>query len=66
MNSNNENDQIPRPRGFSTKAVHASQDPEQWESLCLVPPTIVSTTFKHTDGIKNVSYFFNSLKKLLI
>ncbi|XP_068081377.1 cystathionine gamma-lyase-like isoform X1 [Anabrus simplex] len=32
--------------GFDTKAIHAGQDPERWSSWCMVPPIILSTTFK--------------------
>ncbi|XP_014479648.1 PREDICTED: cystathionine gamma-lyase-like [Dinoponera quadriceps] len=33
-------------KGFSTKAIHAGQDPEQWSHCALVPPLVMSTTFK--------------------
>lgn len=57
MNISNVNRQLPSPSGFSTKAVHAGQDPEQWDSLCLIPPLVMSTTFKHNGDVKiqNVS-----------
>lgn len=32
--------------GFATKAIHVGQDPDQWNSGCVVPPLITSTTFK--------------------
>lgn len=35
-----------QPKGFATKAIHAGQDPEQWEHLAVVPPIVTSTTFK--------------------
>jgi len=31
---------------FATKAIHAGQEPEQWNSLAVVPPISMSTTFK--------------------
>lgn len=31
---------------FETNALHAGQEPEQWESRCVVPPLVMSTTFK--------------------
>eukprot|EP00092_Neocalanus_flemingeri_P015100 GFUD01016313.1.p1 GENE.GFUD01016313.1~~GFUD01016313.1.p1 ORF type:complete len:396 (+),score=120.61 GFUD01016313.1:61-1248(+) len=31
---------------FSTKAIHAGQEPEQWSSLAVIPPISLSTTFK--------------------
>lgn len=38
-----------QPSGFSTKAIHAGQDPKQWEHMAVVPPLVTSTTFKKTD-----------------
>lgn len=38
-----------QPKGFATKAIHAGQDPEQWESMAVVCPLVTSTTFKQ-DG----------------
>lgn len=32
--------------GFATNAIHASQDPEKWDSRCVVQPIVLSTTFK--------------------
>merc|ERR1711953_1047395 len=34
---------------FATKALHAGQEPEQWNSMAVVPPISLSTTFKQ-DG----------------
>ena len=31
---------------FATKALHVGQQPEQWNSLSVVPPISLSTTFK--------------------
>ncbi|XP_053101668.1 cystathionine gamma-lyase isoform X1 [Hemicordylus capensis] len=31
---------------FATQAIHVGQDPEQWNSLAVVPPISLSTTFK--------------------
>lgn len=31
---------------FETEAIHAGQDPEKWDSRCVVPPLVLSTTFK--------------------
>ncbi|KAB7504864.1 Cystathionine gamma-lyase [Armadillidium nasatum] len=31
---------------FSTRAIHVGQEPEQWNSLAVVPPISMSTTFK--------------------
>lgn len=35
-----------QPKGFATKAIHVGQDPDQWSHLSVVPPLVVSTTFK--------------------
>lgn len=37
---------LPYPKGFSTEAIHAGQDPEQWDSMAVVAPIVMSTTFK--------------------
>ena len=31
---------------FATKALHEGQEPEQWNSMAVVPPISLSTTFK--------------------
>ena len=31
---------------FATEAIHAGQDPEQWNSRAMVPPISLATTFK--------------------
>uniref|UniRef100_A0A1I8QAD5 cystathionine gamma-lyase n=1 Tax=Stomoxys calcitrans TaxID=35570 RepID=A0A1I8QAD5_STOCA len=38
-----------QPAGFATKAIHVGQDPEQWKSMCVIPPICLSTTYKQ-DG----------------
>uniref|UniRef100_A0A1I8MHH1 cystathionine gamma-lyase n=1 Tax=Musca domestica TaxID=7370 RepID=A0A1I8MHH1_MUSDO len=38
-----------QPKGFASKAIHVGQDPEQWNSLCIIPPICMSTTYKQ-DG----------------
>lgn len=35
-----------QPKGFATNAIHAGQDPEQWSHMSVVPPLVMSTTFK--------------------
>lgn len=35
-----------QPKGFATKALHVGQDPEQWTSNAVIPPIVMSTTFK--------------------
>lgn len=48
---------LPFPKGFSTAAIHAGQNPEQWNFLSVVPPTVMSTTFKqHSPGNPEVVF----------
>lgn len=35
-----------QPKGFATKAIHAGQEPEQWNSHCVIPPICMSTTYQ--------------------
>ncbi|XP_073835152.1 cystathionine gamma-lyase [Musca autumnalis] len=35
-----------QPKGFASKAIHVGQDPEKWNSLCVIPPICMSTTYK--------------------
>ncbi|XP_046423075.1 cystathionine gamma-lyase [Neodiprion fabricii] len=35
--------------GFATKAIHAGQDPFQWKHCSVIPPLVMSTTFRQ-DG----------------
>lgn len=37
---------LPFPKGFATAAIHAGQEPEQWDSMCVIPPIVLSTTYK--------------------
>ncbi|XP_020378094.1 cystathionine gamma-lyase isoform X1 [Rhincodon typus] len=39
---------LPPFEHFSTQALHAGQDPEQWKSMAVVPPISLSTTFKQS------------------
>lgn len=34
---------------FATRAIHVGQEPEQWESMAVVPPITLATTYKQ-DG----------------
>lgn len=35
--------------GFATKAIHSGQDPLQWNHCSVIPPLVMSTTFRQ-DG----------------
>lgn len=35
-----------QPKGFATKAIHVAQEPEQWTHQAVIPPLVMSTTFK--------------------
>jgi cystathionine gamma-lyase len=37
---------LPSFQHFATQAIHAGQEPEQWNSQAMVPPISLSTTFK--------------------
>ncbi|XP_070495282.1 cystathionine gamma-lyase-like [Chironomus tepperi] len=36
---------LKQPKGFATKAIHAGQESDQWNSGAVVPPIVTSTTF---------------------
>ncbi|XP_077266332.1 cystathionine gamma-lyase isoform X1 [Temnothorax americanus] len=36
-------------KGFATTAIHAGQDPKQWNHRAIVPPLVMSTTFQQDD-----------------
>ncbi|KAK4875299.1 hypothetical protein RN001_011721 [Aquatica leii] len=40
------NGYLPYPKGFATAAIHVAQEPEQWNALAVVPPIVMSTTYK--------------------
>ncbi|XP_017778244.1 PREDICTED: putative cystathionine gamma-lyase 2 [Nicrophorus vespilloides] len=42
----NPEDYLPVPKGFATRAIHSGQNPDNWDSMCVVPPIVLSTTFK--------------------
>lgn len=37
---------LPEDKTFATKAVHIGSEPDQWRSQAVIPPIILSTTFK--------------------
>ncbi|CAB0029575.1 unnamed protein product [Trichogramma brassicae] len=43
-------------QGFSTKAIHAGQDPLQWSHASVVPPLVMSTTFKQSGPAQHSGY----------
>ncbi|KYN10717.1 PREDICTED: putative cystathionine gamma-lyase 2 [Trachymyrmex cornetzi] len=38
-----------KEEGFATIAIHAGQDPDQWNHCSVVPPLVMSATFKQDD-----------------
>ena len=44
---------------FATKALHIGQEPEQWNSLAVVPPISLSTTFKQHSPAKPTMYEYS-------
>lgn len=54
------------PKGFATRAIRSGQEPEQWNSLAVVPPISLSTTFKqHAPAQHGVSFCIDIYEKLL-
>lgn len=50
---------------FGTLAIHAGQEPEQWNSRAVVPPISMATTFKQDDpGVHRVSFSSSYVKNL--
>ncbi|TDG48439.1 hypothetical protein AWZ03_005184 [Drosophila navojoa] len=48
-----------QPKGFATKAIHVGQDPEQWNSACVIPPITMSTNFKQDAPGQNRGYIYS-------
>ncbi|XP_018322205.1 cystathionine gamma-lyase-like [Agrilus planipennis] len=49
---------LPFPKHFTTTCIHATQEPEKWKSLAIVPPIIMSSTFKQPEPIKLTGYIY--------
>lgn len=45
-------------RGFSTKAIHAGQDPQQWKHSSVIPPIVLSTTFQRDAPDQSGGYVY--------
>ncbi|XP_011685038.1 PREDICTED: cystathionine gamma-lyase [Wasmannia auropunctata] len=43
-------------KGFATRAIHAGQDPEQWNHGSVVPPLVMSTTFQQDGPAQHRGY----------
>ena len=59
-----ENSFKPFPR-FATDALHAGQEPEQWNSKAVVPPISLATTFKQEEPGKHAvcgSHMYTSIQ----
>ncbi|XP_025835965.1 cystathionine gamma-lyase-like [Agrilus planipennis] len=56
VNGNADNDgYLPLPQGFATAAIHAAHEPEKWEHMSVVPPIVMSTTFKqHSPAVPKI------------
>ncbi|XP_011187074.1 cystathionine gamma-lyase [Zeugodacus cucurbitae] len=48
-----------QPKGFATKAIHAGQNPSQWNSRSVVPPISLSTTFKQRGPGEHEGYEYS-------
>jgi cystathionine gamma-lyase len=44
---------------FSTRAIHAGQDPEKWKSRAVVPPISMSTTFQQFAPAEHAGYEYS-------
>jgi len=44
---------------FATLAIHAGQEPEQWESRAVVPPISLATTFKQDEPGKHAGFEYS-------
>lgn len=42
----NEHSELLKTTSFSTKSIHFAQEPEKWDSRCVVAPIVLATTFK--------------------
>ncbi|XP_055614945.1 cystathionine gamma-lyase [Toxorhynchites rutilus septentrionalis] len=45
-----------QPKGFATKAIHVGQEAEQWNSMAVVPPISMSTTFKQSGPAQHAGF----------
>ncbi|XP_018315201.1 putative cystathionine gamma-lyase 2 [Mycetomoellerius zeteki] len=45
-------------KGFATIAIHAGQNPDQWSHCSVVPPLVMSTTFKQDDPAPSGEYLY--------
>ncbi|XP_011865637.1 PREDICTED: cystathionine gamma-lyase [Vollenhovia emeryi] len=43
-------------KGFATTAIHTAQEPEQWSHRAVVPPLVMSTTFKQDGPAQHLGY----------
>ncbi|XP_055915295.1 cystathionine gamma-lyase-like [Eupeodes corollae] len=48
-----------QPKGFATKAIHSGQSPEQWTSMCVIPPIVTSTTYKHDNPGEHRGFYYS-------
>merc|ERR1711935_556956 len=53
-----DNGSTPFPK-FSTTAIHAGQEPEQWKSMAVVPPISMSSTFKQSAPGEHTGYEYS-------
>uniref|UniRef100_A0A8C5QUB6 Cystathionine gamma-lyase n=1 Tax=Leptobrachium leishanense TaxID=445787 RepID=A0A8C5QUB6_9ANUR len=46
---------------FATKAIHTGQEPEQWNSMAVVPPIFLSSTYKQIAPGENTGYEYSRI-----
>ncbi|CAH1406452.1 unnamed protein product [Nezara viridula] len=61
-NGNDDADNISHPdQSFETRAIHAGQSPDQWESGAIVPPIHTGSTYKQADPQEHSEYFYGRI-----
>ncbi|XP_038107999.1 putative cystathionine gamma-lyase 2 [Culex quinquefasciatus] len=51
-----------QPKGFATKAIHVGQDPEQWSCMAVVPPILMSSTYKQHAPDEHTGFKYSRLR----
>uniref|UniRef100_A0A1Q3FRV4 cystathionine gamma-lyase n=1 Tax=Culex tarsalis TaxID=7177 RepID=A0A1Q3FRV4_CULTA len=50
------------PKGFATKAIHVGQDPEQWKCMAVVPPILMSSTYKQYGPDEHTGFKYSRMR----
>ncbi|XP_018332142.1 putative cystathionine gamma-lyase 2 [Agrilus planipennis] len=60
-NDNEKDNFLPFPAHFSTLALHAGQEPERWNSLCVTPALVLSSIYKQLSPVERTPYFYGRM-----